>query len=75
MTMLENIGMTVINLVAGALNDGYGAGPDNPAGYMPMLWLFFALSLVGFVFAAALRARETSAEGHGLESIRAGSAA
>jgi MFS family permease len=75
MTMLENIGMTVINLVAGALNDAYGAGPDNPAGYMPMLWLFFALSLVGFVFAAALRARETSAEGHGLESIRAGSAA
>jgi MFS family permease len=72
MTMLQNIGLTVINLLAGALNDASNAGPDNPAGYLPMLWLFFVLSLFGFVFAAALRARETSPVGHGLESIRAG---
>jgi MFS family permease len=72
MTMLQNIGLTAINLVAGALNDAYNAGPDNPAGYMPMLWLFFVLSLFGFVFAGALRAREMSPAGHGLESIRAG---
>ena len=71
MTMLQNIGLLVINLLAGALNDASGAGPDNPTGYRPMLWLFFALSFFGFVFAAALRARETSPEGHGLESIRA----
>jgi nitrate/nitrite transporter NarK len=71
MTMVQAIGLTVINLVAGALNDHYGAGPENPAGYLPMLWLFFALSFFGFVFAAALRKRETSSQGHGLESIRA----
>jgi hypothetical protein len=39
-----------------------------------MLWMFFFLSLFGFIFAAALRARETSPRGHGLETIRAGAA-
>src|SRR5204862_541330 len=72
MTMLQNIGLMTINLLAGALNDASGASAANPAGYRPMLWLFFGLSLFGFVFAAALRARETSAQGHGLESIHAG---
>ncbi len=71
MTMLQNIGLTLINLLAGALNDTSGASAENPSGYLPMLWLFFALSFFGFAFAAALRARETSPEGHGLESIRA----
>ena len=40
MTMVQAIGMTVINLVAGALNDANGASAENPAGYTPMLWLF-----------------------------------
>jgi hypothetical protein len=72
MTMMQNIGLMVCNLAAGMLNDASGAGPDNPAGYRPMLWMFCALSLLGFVFAAALRRRETGPQGHGLESIRAG---
>ena len=71
MTMLQNIGLTLANLAAGALNDRAGAGPDNPGGYLPMLWMFMLLSLFGFVFAYLLRRRETSAEGHGLETIRA----
>jgi MFS family permease len=71
MTMLQNIGLTVCNLGAGLLNDAAGAGPDYPSGYTPMLWMFGLLSLFGFVFAAALRKRETGPEGHGLESIRA----
>jgi MFS family permease len=71
MTMLQNIGMMIFNFAAGALNDAYRAGPENPAGYRPMLWMFLILSLFGFVFAAALRVRETSRAGHGLESIRA----
>ena len=70
MTMLQNIG-TLPNLGAGWLNDSNGAGPDNPAGYTPMLWMFMLIALGGFVFAAALRARETSAAGHGLETISA----
>ena len=47
------------------------AGPANPAGYRPMLWMFLILSLFGFVFAAVLRVRETGPRGHGLETIRA----
>ena len=74
MTMVQNIGLFLFNLAAGALNDAYGAGPTNPGGYTPMLWMFTLLSLFGFVFAAALRARERSPQGHGLESIRAGAA-
>ena len=72
MTMVQAIGLTVINVVAGALNDASGASAENPAGYRPMLWLFLVLSLFGFVFAFALRMRETSREGQGLESIKAG---
>jgi MFS family permease len=72
MTMVQAMGLTVINLVAGALNDAYGASAENPAGYTPMLWLFLFLSLFGFVFAYALRVRETGSQGHGLETIKAG---
>lgn len=70
MTMLQNIGLTVINLAAGWLNDASGAGADNPSGYTPMLTLFAVLSLFGFLFAAALRKRETGPEGHHLERPR-----
>ena len=69
--MLETIGLVLAGFVAGALNDAFGAGPDNPGGYQPMLLFFFVLSLFGFAFAAALRGRETSTQGHGLETIRA----
>jgi MFS family permease len=72
MVMVQAMGLTSINVVAGALNDANGASETNPAGYTPMLWLFLILSLFGFVFAFLLRMRETSAQGHGLESIKAG---
>jgi MFS family permease len=71
MTMVQNIGLTLFNLVAGALNDLGNAGPGNPTGYRGMLWLFALLSLSGLVFSALLRRRETGPEGHGLETIRA----
>jgi MFS family permease len=74
MTMVQAIGLTVINEVAGRLNDAYGASAENPGGYTPMLWLFLFLSLFGFVFAYALRVRETGPQGHGLETIKAGAA-
>jgi len=71
MTMLQNIGLTVFNLAAGALNDGAGAGAENPGGYLPMLWMFAALSLAGLVFSILLRQRELGPHGHRLETIRA----
>jgi MFS family permease len=75
MTMLQNIGMLLANLGAGALNDASGASAENPSGYDAMLLMFFVLSVLSFGFAYALRRRETGAEGHGLESIKATSAA
>jgi hypothetical protein len=66
--------MMLANLGTGALNDAYGAGPNNPAGYRPMLWMFMLLSLSGFIFAALLRIREGGPRGHGLETIRASEA-
>jgi MFS family permease len=72
MTMLQNIGLTVCNVAAGALNDSAGAGPGNPAGYLPMLWMFAVLSLAGLVFSYLLRRREVGSHAHGLETVRAG---
>jgi MFS family permease len=71
MTLLENVGWLLANKGAGWLNDGYQASEANPGGYTPMLVLFFVLSLFGFVFALALRLRETGPHGHGLERGRA----
>jgi MFS family permease len=70
MTMLQNIGLFIFNLAAGWINDRNHAGADNPGGYLPMLWMFGLLSLFGFVFAAALRKRETGPEGHRLETAQ-----
>jgi MFS family permease len=71
MTMIQNIGLTVFNLGAGALNDWGGASAENPSGYQPMLWMFTILSLSALVFSWLLRQREAGPEGHGLETVRA----
>jgi len=71
MTMLQNIGLTIFNIAAGALNDRSGAGADNPDGYLPMLWMFALLALAGLVFSVLLRQREVGPHGHRLETIRA----
>ncbi len=71
MTLLQNVGLTVVNLGAGALNDWGGASAANPDGYRPMLLLFATLSLAGLMFSALLRRRESGPHGHGLETVRA----
>ena len=71
MTMLQNIGLTVCNFGAGALNDLGRAGADNPGGYRGMLWMFTILSVAGLAFSVLLRRRETGPHGHGLETIKA----
>ncbi|HEU4532173.1 MAG TPA: MFS transporter [Steroidobacteraceae bacterium] len=67
MTMLQNIGLTLCNVVVGRINDVNQAGADNPAGYLPMLAFFGLLALLGLVFAALLWRREGGPAGHGLE--------
>jgi MFS family permease len=58
LTMLQNVGLTIANLLDGYINDTSGASAANPAGYAPMLWFFGLLSLAGFLFAAFLWRRE-----------------
>lgn len=71
MNVLQNIGLTLCNVVAGAINDAAHAGASNPAGYVPMLAFFGILSLLGFVFAWLLLQRERGPLGHGLERAAA----
>jgi len=66
--VLQSLGMGALNLAAGWLNDQAGAGPHNPAGYAPMLWMFGLFSLAGFVAVAALWRRESGPHGHGLNA-------
>ena len=57
MWVVQNAGIGGANLIAGWLNDAYGAGAQNPVGYQPMMWYFFLSSAAGFCFALALRKR------------------
>ncbi len=49
-----NVGIAAANLAAGSLNDSFGAGAANPAGYEPMMLLFAACGVAGFAFALRL---------------------
>ena len=69
--MIQNIGLTVFNVLAGALNDRGGASAENPAGYDGMLWMFTVLSVGALVLSWLLRQREAGPDGHGLETVRA----
>ncbi|MBS0388504.1 MAG: MFS transporter [Proteobacteria bacterium] len=61
MTMLQNLGLALANLIAGYLNDRGGASAAHAQGYTPMLWFFGLLSLAGFVFALLLWRQERHA--------------
>ena len=61
MTILQNIGMASCNVIVGWLNDWGHAGPGNPAGYLPMIWFFGLLSVVGFLMIGWLWLRDPTA--------------
>jgi len=67
MFMMQALGITLANLIAGWLNDLNAAGADNPDGYAPMIVFFGGLALGAFAFAVALWRRETGPRSHGLE--------
>jgi MFS family permease len=69
MTLLEQIGFFVLNLLIGKANDSAHAGLTNLAGYRPGLLVFSLLGFVGLTFSILLRIRETGPHGHGLETI------
>jgi MFS family permease len=57
MTVLQNIGMAAANVIVGWLNDQAHAGLGNPSGYLPMIWFFGVLSLVGTLIGSWLCSR------------------
>jgi MFS family permease len=72
MTLIQQIGFFVMNLLIGQANDFAGAGLQNPNGYALGLWIFSILGFVGMALAILLRIRETGPHGHGLETITTG---
>jgi MFS family permease len=69
MTLLQQIGFFILNLLIGKANDYARAGVQNVGGYALGMWIFSVLGFVGLTFAILLRVRETGPHGHGLETI------
>lgn len=69
MTLIQQIGFFLLNLLIGHANDYSHAGLENPSGYVLGMWLFSVLGFVGMALAILLRIRETGPHGHGLETI------
>jgi MFS family permease len=69
MTLIQQIGFFLLNLMVGAANDYSHAGPDHVGGYALGMWIFSILGFVGLTFAILLRIQETGPHGHGLETI------
>ena len=73
MTLVQQIGVAAMNWLIGRTNDAFGASTANPAGYVPMMWIFSVLGFLALAFAILLRRQETGPHAHGLETITAGS--
>ncbi len=69
MTLIQQIGFFILNLLIGKANDYARAGLDNPSGYALGMWIFSILGFVGMALAIFLRIRETGPHGHRLETI------
>ena len=73
MSLLQQVGFFIFNLAIGKANDIAHASPANPGGYALGMWIFSILGFVAFFFSFLLYKRETGPNGHGLETIKAGS--
>ena len=69
MTLIQQVGFFLLNLLIGNANDYAHAGLDHPGGYALGMWIFSILGFVGMALSILLRMRETGPYGHGLESI------
>ncbi len=67
MFVLQQLGVMLLAWLAGAANDHWGASAANPAGYLPMMWMFTALGVVALGSAIWLWRVETGPNNHGLE--------
>ena len=69
MTLCQQVGMAAIPWLIGFSNDLFSAGPENPEGYAPGMWIFTALASLGLFFSFKLWKTETGPDAHGLETI------
>jgi len=69
MTLIQQVGFFLLNLLIGWANDYAHAGLENSGGYALGMWIFSVLGFVGMALAILLRIRETGPHGHGLETI------
>jgi len=60
--MLQSLGLAASNLIAGALNDRFAAGPHHPAGYTAMFVWFTALATIALIAAMAFRRASRTSE-------------
>lgn len=69
MTLIQQIGFFLLNLLIGKANDFSNAGLSNPGGYSLGMWIFSVLGFLGMALSILLRIRETGPHRHGLETI------
>lgn len=69
MTLIQQIGFFLLNLLIGRANDYSHAGLANPGGYALGMWIFSVLGFIGMALSVLLRIRENGPRGHGLETI------
>jgi MFS family permease len=70
MDAVQQAGLVCFNLLIGWANDHWAAGPANPAGYRPGMWMFSIIGFVAMLLAVWLRRVETGPHGHGLETVK-----
>jgi len=58
MTMIQNIGLFLFNILIGFSNDLFKASAENPSGYIPGMWIFSILGFSGLLFSYLLRKEE-----------------
>jgi MFS family permease len=71
MFLLQQVAILLMDWGVGRTNDYAGASAANPAGYLPMMWMFTVLGVMALLFAFLLWRNETGPRGHGLETIKA----
>jgi MFS family permease len=67
MTMIQNIGLFLFNVIIGWANDFSHAGSAHPQGYQLGMWIFSILGFLGLFFSFMLRKSEQGPHSHGLE--------
>jgi sugar phosphate permease len=69
---VQQLGLVVINLLIGWVNDHWMANAMHPAGYHAGLVVFTAIAILAVVCAFTLWRVENGPSSHGLETITTG---